>query len=129
MSPLKLVRFVDYDANYAYLPPEREATINTDEIVSVIPIERESTRSRLDGVLRIRFRDGSSLNVIGKLGDFMHAPSQEMTRGSIQGLAYNALRCDGAHHKQWFLEEILKLVSAPEEYERVKDEWKPGIEP
>ena len=57
------------------------------------------------------------------------ANTHEITRGSIQGLAYNALRCDGAHHKQWFLEEILKLVSKPEEHERVREEWKAGIAP
>lgn len=70
--------------------------------------------------------------------DLFDAASQEINRMrdeyrreqlSIQAFAYNALRCDGAHHKQWFLEEILKLVSKPEEYERVKEEWKAGIEP
>lgn len=54
---------------------------------------------------------------------------RDISRVSIQGLCYNALRTDGVHHKQWFLEEILKLVSTPVEYERVKDEWQPGIAP
>lgn len=54
---------------------------------------------------------------------------QSLVTLSIQGLAYNALRTDGAHHKQWFLEQILQLVSTPEEYARVADEWKAGIEP
>lgn len=54
---------------------------------------------------------------------------QVLVTFSIQALAYNALRTDGAHHKQWFLEQILQLVSKPEEYERVIDQWKAGIEP
>lgn len=56
---------------------------------------------------------------------------QLVARVSIQGLAYNALRTDGAHHKQFYLEEILRLVTEPKEYERVRvdSEWKPGIEP
>lgn len=56
---------------------------------------------------------------------------QLVARLSIQALAYNALRTDGAHHKQWFLEQILQLVTEPKEYERVRvdSEWKAGIEP
>lgn len=54
---------------------------------------------------------------------------QLVARVSIQALAYNALRTDGAHHKQWFLEQILQLVTTPEIYERVADEWKAGIKP
>lgn len=56
---------------------------------------------------------------------------QLVARVSIQALAYNALRTDGAHHKQWFLEQILQLVTEPKEYERVRvdSEWNPGIEP
>lgn len=54
---------------------------------------------------------------------------QAITQVSIGALCYNALRTDGGHHKQWFLEEILKLVTKPEEYERISHEWKSGIAP
>lgn len=71
MSKLRQVKFIDYDANYAYSPPERDAVINLDEIVSVVAIERGATRRAFDDLVRIRFRDGSILDVIGKPGDFV----------------------------------------------------------
>lgn len=71
MSKLKLVKFIDYDANYAYSPPERDTAIDTDKIVSVVPIERGATRRPFDDLVRIRFTDGSWMDVIGKPSDFI----------------------------------------------------------
>jgi hypothetical protein len=71
MSSLKAVKFIDYNANYAYSPPERDAVINTHEIITVVPIERGSTRRPFDDLVRIRFHDGSWMDVIGKPGDFV----------------------------------------------------------
>lgn len=41
-----------------------------------------------------------------------------------------ALTTDGAHHKQWFLEEILRTV-AKEQFNDIKDKynWEEGIAP
>lgn len=57
------------------------------------------------------------------------AQRRDVDRLSIQGLCYNALRADGVHHKQWFLEQILQLVLRAEGYERIKSEWRAGIAP
>lgn len=56
---------------------------------------------------------------------------QLVARVSIQALAYNALRTDGAHHKQFYLEEILRLVTEPLEYEtmRAAAGWEAGVAP
>lgn len=68
---LKRVQFIDYNADYAYSPPERDAVINLSEIVSIVPIERGNTRRPFDDLVSIRFRDGSKLHVIGKPEDFV----------------------------------------------------------
>lgn len=67
---LKLVKFIDYDANYAYAPPEKEATINTEYIISAIPIAPENTRSSYS-LVRLRFHDGSRMDVVGTPRDFI----------------------------------------------------------
>jgi len=35
---------------------------------------------------------------------------QEKKIEEIRKLALEGLDCDGSHHKQWYLEEILKIV-------------------
>jgi hypothetical protein len=67
---LRKVEFVDRNANYAYAPPTREAVINVDEIVSAVSIAPEHTRNS-EPLVRVRFRDGSVLDVVGKPGDFV----------------------------------------------------------
>jgi len=42
-------------------------------------------------------------------------------------LAAEGLVEDGAHHKQWYLEEILKTLDANEE--DWPSDWTPGISP
>lgn len=71
---LKLVKFIDYDANYAYAPPEKEATINTQYIISAVPISPENTRSS-SPVVRLNFHDGSSMVVVGTPRDFIEMES------------------------------------------------------
>jgi hypothetical protein len=45
-------------------------------------------------------------------------------------LALEGLTTDGAHHKQWYLEKMLKLLT-PNDYEKTKEEfnWDEGIPP
>lgn len=74
---LKAVKFIDYNANYAYAPPEEDAVINTDEIVSVVAIRREYTRRAFDDTVRIKFKDGSWLDVLGEPHDFIEIKSAE----------------------------------------------------
>lgn len=69
MSRLIAVEYLDRSGNYAYAPPTREGVINTDEIVSVKVLDPYVTRSSYE-VVRIRFRDGSTIDVIGKPSDF-----------------------------------------------------------
>lgn len=75
MSSLRKVEFIDRSGNYAYAPPSREAVINMDEVVSIVPIPPENTRSSY-ALVHIRFHDGSSLDVIGKLSDFVDGQVQ-----------------------------------------------------
>lgn len=46
-------------------------------------------------------------------------------------LTLDALTIDGAHHKQWFLEQILQYIMGEEKFEQMKKEvqWEPGIIP
>lgn len=47
------------------------------------------------------------------------------------GFALEALCCDGAHHKQWYLEQIAKElgVDLKSMAESGEYEWEPGIAP
>lgn len=42
---------------------------------------------------------------------------------------YEGLETDGENHKQWFLEEILKLLISKELYEKLKVDWDDGVIP
>jgi hypothetical protein len=44
----------------------------------------------------------------------------------IEQLCLDALHTDGAHHKQWFLEQILLVLL---EVEGGVSDWEPGIAP
>lgn len=72
---LRIVKYIDYEANYAYSPPEAEAVINTEEIVAVTAIQREYTRRPFDDICRIRLKDGTWMDVIGKPSDFIEIRS------------------------------------------------------
>jgi hypothetical protein len=67
---LRKVEFLDRSGEYAYAPPKREAVINLDEILSVVPVAPENNRFSY-ALVDIRFRDGSTLQVIGKPSDFI----------------------------------------------------------
>jgi hypothetical protein len=68
---LKKVRIIDYGADYAYAPPDKEAVINLLEIISIVSINKENTRRPFDDQVRIRFNDGSRLDILGKPEDFL----------------------------------------------------------
>lgn len=57
-----------------------------------------------------------------------------MTTMKIIELCFDGLHEDGGHHKQWYLEEILKTVTTPKMYDDLKHdekygEWDEGVEP
>ncbi len=45
----------------------------------------------------------------------------------IRELATAGLTVDGEHHKQWYLEEIAKLVLSPREWEDLDGDYDPGV--
>jgi hypothetical protein len=64
---LKLVKRLNYDCQYAYAPPQEDAVINLDRIVSVV-----STDARGIGpFVAIRFVDGTSMTCVGEPRDFI----------------------------------------------------------
>lgn len=50
---------------------------------------------------------------------------------NIKNYIIDALNTDGGHHKQWYLEEILKEILLPERYIIIQDryDWEEGIPP
>lgn len=54
-----------------------------------------------------------------------------MTNNSMVDTIVEALTTDGGHHKQWYLEEILKTIVGNEEFSKLKKhlEWEGGIPP
>lgn len=71
---LKLVKYLDYSGNYAYAPPTLEAVIDTAEIQRVTPILPENSRSSY-ALVKIRFKDGSIMDVVGYVRDFVEIES------------------------------------------------------
>lgn len=67
---LRTVRAVDYDGNYAYSRGSVPATINMANVNSAVLIPPEQTRNVFDNITRLRFNDGSHLDVFGKPEDF-----------------------------------------------------------
>lgn len=55
------VKRLNWQANYAYAPPQEDAVINTEEVVSAVPTEACGSGP----FLSVRFRDGSSMTVVG----------------------------------------------------------------
>jgi hypothetical protein len=55
---------------------------------------------------------------------------QQDTQGLVT-MIRDGLCIDGAHHKQWFLEQILEYIVGSEEFNDFKeiDEWEQGIAP
>lgn len=53
----------------------------------------------------------------------------EELKEKIINLSVEGLCCDGGHHKQYYLEEILKLVTHEHDFIELKDlnEWEEGI--
>jgi len=39
------------------------------------------------------------------------------------------LQTDSGRHKQWYLEEILKLLISKELFEQMKNDWEEGVVP
>lgn len=76
---LKQVKYIDYDANYTYSPPEKDAVINLDDISRIVAIARENTRRPFDDLVRIFFRDGRHIDVIGKPADFVTVGNEQQS--------------------------------------------------
>lgn len=74
---LKLVKYIEYDGNYAYAPPELDALINTDDIIAAKLVPKEQTRKPFDDITRIAFRNNTWMDVICKPQDFIEIKSAE----------------------------------------------------
>lgn len=61
------VKMLDYNLPYSYAPPTVDAIVNTEEIVSA-----KITEARGEGPhLFVRFRDGSSMTIQGRVEDLL----------------------------------------------------------
>jgi hypothetical protein len=49
----------------------------------------------------------------------------------LSELCIDALTTDGGHHKQWYLEQILKIIIDSKDYDILKKrhDWEKGIAP
>lgn len=58
----------------------------------------------------------------------MRTPTQQHLDMIVKEILHG-LTTDGAHHKQFALEQVLQLLVEPEWYEEAKQEveWEPGI--
>jgi hypothetical protein len=58
------------------------------------------------------------------------AEQSEEVRKMLATFIVRGLETDGAHHKQWYLEEILKTI-APSDYGKLKEwhRWEDGVAP
>ncbi len=57
------VKRLNYNGNYAYAPPQEDAVINTEEIVSAVP-----TEARGEGpFLLVHFTTGDTMTMVGTL--------------------------------------------------------------
>jgi len=56
-----------------------------------------------------------------------------VTNKSIIDIIIEALNTDGGHHKQWYLDQILRKLISKEEYFKYKNDenygWEDGIAP
>jgi len=72
------------------------------------------------------------MSVPGLKSDTINAELQVDIR-DIVSLVTSGLCTDGGHHKQWYLEEILRKIVVEEEFERLKNDedygWEEGIIP
>ncbi len=48
---------------------------------------------------------------------------------TIINLSIEALETDSSHHKQWYLEQILKVLVSDKKFEELKYKWEEGIAP
>ena len=57
--------------------------------------------------------------------------SRGLVLEAIKLACVEGLTTDGAHHKQWYLDQILRLAATTQEYAELKDEsdWNEGIAP
>lgn len=69
MSLIK-VRVLNWDTRFSCNPPSQDAVINTEEIISAIPIDPSHTRC-VELTMRIKFSNGDNCEVIGKPSDLL----------------------------------------------------------
>lgn len=55
------VKYLDYDKPCAYAPPQEDAILNTDDVVSAVPTEARGSGP----FLRVNLRDGTSITIVG----------------------------------------------------------------
>lgn len=69
---LKKMNALDFGADYAFSPPDREVLINTDEIVTVVQLQRGSHRRSVEeDLMQVKMKDGKILIVLGVIDDLL----------------------------------------------------------
>jgi hypothetical protein len=73
---------------------------------------------------RRRLVDGNTTPYIEALELAIAALGDEIHRKAVEKLLEQALTTDGAHHKQWYFEQIAKMLEL-----EIKADYEPGIAP
>lgn len=61
----------------------------------------------------------------------VEVPPQDKPRNTMRDLCIEALTTDGAHHKQWYLEQILLALISERRFAMLQEkyQWNEGIAP
>jgi hypothetical protein len=66
---LIMVRRLNFDAQTAYAPPQEDAILNTEDVLSVVQTEARGSGP----FLYVRFRNGDGMTIVGDVGGFLAA--------------------------------------------------------
>lgn len=69
------VKVLDFDSHYEFVPPRVDAVINTEAITSAKDY-RPSRGGLNESFLKLRFRDGSEMVMVGKIDDLFETRSK-----------------------------------------------------
>jgi hypothetical protein len=69
---LKLVTFLDYAEQYTDTPPQRQAVLQTDHILSIVP----SAAQGIGPLVEVKLINGDTFVCLGKPADFAEDPQQ-----------------------------------------------------
>lgn len=64
---LKKVKYLNWNGNFAYAPPQEDCIINTDEVISAVPTEARGSGP----FMLVKMSDGSKLTLVGVPEDLL----------------------------------------------------------